>query len=150
MEDIVVKKGRPASEKKEEIKATKPGWRPASRLGVLKAPPGFTARWVSDDSANVAKKKAEGWIMMKPKDNLGTEITQQDVADTKGLGECIKYRDMVAMMLPDDLKEARDEFHREEVRSATRVILKDVDSQLGQKGVQTYKPKGMSGRIIID
>lgn len=135
---------------KPKKKATKPNWRPASMLGTLKARKGFTPRWVKADPANIAKKKAEGWIVMKPSDNIGEEIDQTDINDGKALHNGIRYRDHIAMMLPDETKKAREEYIREENKQQMAGILRDTDEQFAAKGVQTYKPKGQAGRIVID
>ena len=144
------KEEKPNSKTKKKRKATKPKWRPSSKLATLKAKRGFTARWVSADPAEVARKKAEGWIVMKPKDNVGPLIDQVDVHDGKALHDGIRYRDMIAMMLPDDLKEAREEYHREQNHQAMAGILRDTDNELEQMGAQVYKPKGSPGRIVIE
>lgn len=152
MEDeVVVRRGRPPAEKSDESKrATKPGWNPSSMLGTLKAPAGYEARWVRNDPAAVAKKKAEGWIVMRPKDNTGTEIVQTDVADQKTIGDYIVYRDCIAMMLPLEMKAAREEYHRSEIVGTMKQILHDTDGEIGKLGGSTYKPKGMKGRIVIN
>lgn len=139
-----------AKEKKTTRKATKPAWRPASKLATLKAKDGFTARWVSADPTEIARKKAEGWVIMKPRDNIGPAIDQIDVNDGKALHDGIRYRDMIAMMLPDDMKKAREEYHEEENRQAMAGILKETDGQLNKMGAQTFAPKGAPGRIVIE
>lgn len=129
---------------------TAPGWRPAKRLGYLKAPSGFTARWVSSDSDNVQRKKEEGWLIMKPSDNKGGNLGLQDVNDGGSPANDIRYRDMIAMMLPDAVKKEREDYYRAENRRATDVILKKTDKDLKNIGVSTYKPNGQSGRIVIE
>ncbi len=138
------------TEKNEAPKATRPGFKPASRLGYLKAPANFTARWVKNDPDNIARKKQEGWVVMKPEDNKGTSFERIDVSDPKETGNHIRYQDMIAMMLPNDIKKDREEYYRNETRHATRAILRESDAQFKQKGVQTYTPKGQQGRIVID
>lgn len=131
-------------------KVKKPGYRPASRLATLKARKGYTPRWVSADPAEIARKKAEGWIIMQPKDNIGPEIEQTDIKDGSALHAGIRYRDMIAMMLPDSIREDREEYYREENRQAMAGILRDTDQKLEQTGAQVYKPHGQPGRIVIE
>lgn len=126
-------------------KGTRPGWKPSSLLGTLKARTGFTARWVSSDPARIAKMRSEGWIVMKPADNIGTYA--QD--ETSLSGE-LRYRDMIGMMLPDSLRKERNEYYRRETDEATKSILRQTDGEMREKGVSTYTPKGMPGRIVID
>lgn len=140
--------GRPPSQTVAE--PTKPGWRPAKRLGQLRAPSGYTARWVSIDADNVQRKKEEGWIIMKPSDNKGGDMGLKDVNDGGSPANDIRYRDMIAMMLPDSIKKERDDYYRAENRRSTDVIFKKTDAELKNIGVQTYKPRGQSGRIVIE
>jgi hypothetical protein len=134
----------------EVKRGTRPGWKPSSVLPQLKARSGFTARWMSNEPARIAAKMSEGWVIMKPSDNVGTPIRQLDNPDTNSLGSEVRYRDMVAMMLPDDVKRDRDDYHRDEREQAIRQVHKKSDEQFKQSGVQTYTPKGQAGRIVIE
>lgn len=131
-------------------KGTKPGWKPAGQLPHLKAPSGFTAKWASSDPGKLTKLRAEGWIVMKPSDNKGDPIVHVDVNDGSSLHGELRYRDMVAVMLPRERKEAREEWLRNENKDAMRNILKQTDDTLKEHGVQTYSPNGQSGRIVIE
>jgi len=133
-----------------EKRATKPNWRPASKVATLKARHGFTARWVNSDPGEIAAKKSEGWILMKPEDNLGDYQPLEDVNDGKAIFNGIRFRDMIAMMLPDDMKEAREEYMRRENANAKELILNKTDEEAKRNGVQIYAAKGHSGRIVID
>lgn len=135
----------PPTEKK---KGTKPGWRPAGQLPNLKGPPGFTAKWANPDKLD--KLLAEGWQVMKPEENRGSQIIRADVNDGSSLNGALRYREMVAVKLPNDLKEARDEYIRNENQEAVKGILRETDEQLKDKGVQTYTPRGQAGRIVIE
>ena len=153
MEEVETKEEVSAEQKKPRgrpKKPTKPNWRPASNLATLKAKKGFTAYWASSDPANIARKKAEGWIVMKPEDNVGPPIEQIDVNDGTALHDGIRYRDHIAMMLPDELKEAREDYHQEENRNQMAGVLRETDEKTQQMGVQTYKPQGQAGRVVIE
>lgn len=137
----------------EQVKksGTKPGFKPASRSPLLKAPNGFTARWVRADSSDIERKKAEGWLLMKPEDNKGVAFTAQDVSEEKALGNHIRYRGQVAMMIPDELKEARQEYYKGETSSKLKTGLETMKTGLAGMGGQ-YRgesPDG-KGRIVID
>jgi len=148
MDDVKeVRRGRPAMNTVKE--PTKPGWKPAARLGGVKAPSGYTARWVSDEPDNIARKKEEGWIVMDQKQNQ-KNFDQQDVNDQGKTDSTIRYRGMIAMMLPDDLKKQRTEYYKAETNRATQMIMRKTDSEAKQMGVETYSPKGSSGRIVIE
>lgn len=142
-----VRRGRPPMSTVK--KPTKPGWKPAARLGGVKAPEGYSARWVSDEPDNIARKKEEGWIIMDQKQNQKT-FEVQDVTDGATLDSTIRYRGMVAMMLPDELKEQRTEYYKAETNRATQMIMRKTDTEAEKMGVETYSPKGSSGRIVIE
>ena len=129
-------------------KGTPPGWRPAGQTPRLKAPPGFTPKWANPEKLD--KLRAEGWVVMKHEDNKGDPILRVDVNDGSSLTGAIRYREMVAVMLPNDLKAARDEWVRNENKEAMKGILTETDEKFNVMGVQTYAPPGQSGRIIID
>lgn len=136
----------------QEVKkrGTPVGWRPASVLPRLVARNGFTAKWMRNDSGHIAAKQEEGWIIMKPSDNVGVEIRQDYINDANSLGTEIRFRDMIAMMLPDDLKQARSEHYKKEFQSAVAQPLRETDSALKHGKVRTYTPQGMAGRIVIE
>jgi hypothetical protein len=133
-----------------KTKGTRPGWKPAGQLPKLKAPPGFTPKWASSDPGKLTKLRAEGWILMKPSDNKGEEILKVDVLDGSPIASELRYRDLVAVMLPNEMKAQRDEWLRNENREAMKNVLNQTDAKLEEIGVQTYSPKGQAGRIIID
>lgn len=132
----------------EKTKGTRPGWRPAGQLPRLKAPPGFTPKWANPEKLD--KLLAEGWMVMKPEHNRGDPILKVDVNDGHSLTGAIRYRELVAIMLPMEVKQDRDEWLRDENREAVKGILRQTDQEMQEKGVQTYTPKGQAGRIIID
>lgn len=150
--------GRPPKEKTEDMLAeaqtikepTKPGWRPANKLSYLKARAGYTARWVDSKQENVMKKKAEGWVVMKPSDHVGIPLETLDVNDGNAIGNEIRQREMIAMMIPDSLKAERADYYRSENKRAMDSILRESNEGLKKMGAATFKPKGMSGRIVID
>jgi hypothetical protein len=153
--ETIVKRGRTTqtetTEKQAEPKkGTRPGWKPSSVLPQLKARSGFTARWIRNESGNIAKKLAEGWLLMKPSDNVGIAIRQTDLPDANPLAGEIRYRDSIAMMISDDDKAARQEYIRGENKSATSQIFRQTDEELKRAGVQMYAPKGQAGRIVIE
>ena len=132
-----VKRGRPPKtdeQIEEKKKGTRPGWRPSSVLPQLKARTGFTARWVRNESGNIAKKLAEGWVVMKTEDNVGIPIISTETPDSNSLTNAIRYRDQIAMMISDDDKAARDEYLKRENAAVQRSILHKSDEQFKQMG----------------
>lgn len=132
----------------KKTKGTPPTWKPASQLPKLKAPPGWVAKW--SNPSKLTERLEEGWKIMKPSDNKGGEILNVDVNDSASLTNTLKYRDMVAIMLPKELKEARDAWLRNENKEAMRGILKQTDKEFKDGGVETYTPKGQEGRVVIN
>lgn len=130
------------------VKGTPPGWKPASQLPRLKAPAGWTAKWSAPNK--LTERLSEGWKIMKPSDNKGEEILNIDVNDVGSLTGALRYRDLVAIMLPKELKLARDEYHRNENKEAMKGVLRETDEKLKEHGVETYVPKGQAGRIVIN
>lgn len=129
-------------------KGTPPNWKPSSQLPRLKAPAGWTAKW--SNPAKLTERLSEGWQIMKPDDNKGERILNIDVNDVGSLTGALRYRDMVAIMLPKELKEARDIYIRNENKEAMKGVLKETDEKLKEGGVETYVPKGLEGRIVIN
>lgn len=129
-------------------KGTPPGWKPAGQIPRLKAPPGFTAKWCNP--AKLSERRAEGWQIMKPTDNKGDEIINIDVNDTGSLTSALRYRELVAIMLPKELKEARDKWLKNENAESMKGILKNTKDEAKEHGVELYTPKGQSGKIVID
>lgn len=150
------KREEKTEDKKEEVaqpvvktQGTKPGWRPGGILPKLKAKPGFTAAW--KDKAKVNRLMEEGWMPMTAEDHIGPPISQNSVTDPAQMSKKnIAYRDLIAMMLPNELKEARDEYFRGENKNAMSGVINDLDNEMDRIGVQTYTPKGQEGRIVIE
>lgn len=132
----------------KKTKGTPPTWKPSGQLPKLKAPPGFTAKWSA--MHKLTERLSEGWVIMKPDDNKGDKIINIDVNDVGSLTGALRYREMVAIMLPKEMKEARDAWHRNENKEAMRSILKETDEKFKEHGVETYAPSGQSGRIVIN
>lgn len=132
------------------IEATKPGWRPSYAQAFLKAPSGYTARWVRNEAGNIQRKLAEGWKMMRPEDNKGAPIIAQDTTEANALASEIRHRDMIAMMMPVEMKEQRTAYYQAETQRLTSAVFDKTDQEFKKNGVATYAPKGMKGRIVID
>lgn len=140
----------PQAEQEVQVKTkgTRPGWKPSSQLPHLKAPAGFCAKWCAP--AKLTERRAEGWQIMKPSDNVGEEIVNVDVNDVGSLTGALRYRDLVAIMLPKELKKQRDEYLRNENNEAMKGVLRKTDGELKDGGVETYTPKGLDGRVVIN
>lgn len=147
-EGDAMQSAEPISEVTPKKKGTPPGWKPAGQLPKLKAPPGFTPKWCNP--AKLSERRSEGWVIMTPKDNKGDEIINIDVNDAGSLTSALRYRELVAIMLHNDLKAARDKWLKDENAEAMKGILKNAKEEADEQGVELYTPKGQSGKIVID
>lgn len=135
-------------ETKVKKKGTPPNWKPSSQLPKLKAPAGYIAKWSAP--AKLTERLSEGWKIMKPDDNKGDAILNLDVNDVGSLTGALRYRDLVAIMLPKELKEARDIWLKNENAEAMKGVLKETDEKLKENGVETFTPTGQQGRVVIN
>lgn len=87
---------------------------------------------------------------MKPEDHKGEPIINIDVNDVASISGALRYRDLVGIMLPQEMKQARDEWLKKENDEAMRGILRETDNKMQNMGVQTYTPEGQAGRIVIE
>lgn len=146
------KEGNVMQEAEQEVKVktkgTRPGWKPSSQLPGLKAKAGYIAKWCNP--SKLTERRAEGWEIMTPEDNIGNEIVNTDVNDVGSLTGALRYRDLVAIMLPKELKLARDEYIRSENEHALKGVLNKTDAELTKGGVETYTPKGHQGKVVIN
>lgn len=126
-----------ASENTKPVKKGKKiEWRPANTLDYLNAAEGHTARWVRNDEANIQKKMAEGWVAINkvtaPGANLDRKMTSA-VQDGVQMTSSIQYRELVAMELPAELKEARDEYYKQRTAEQIngRIRATDAKNEMG-------------------
>lgn len=129
----------------------KPQWAPGNRLGQINVPKGFVPRWCDADEANLAKKREEGWIPVTkttyPDAKHVNDGEIKEVKDGAAIdGSLIKYRNMVAMMMPEELAQARREYFEDETRKQTEAKVKMVDQKekMGSYA-STIKP-----RLVIE
>lgn len=125
---VTVKKGKKAQ------------FRPASKLGYFNAPDGFTPRWVNGaDQGNIMKKKAEGWEFVNATTLPGFEqvneiVRKKEVTESGGLGNgVLRHNEMVAMVLPNEIKESRDEYFKNitDMRTRAKIDMEDQKQLLG-------------------
>ena len=89
-------------------------WAPARMLDLNGKMPGFRYRWVDVDPSNIRKKLAEGWQFVNKE--TGHPVEHQDPGLMHGgtaPDTSVRYRDVVAMALPEETGQARDEYFRE-------------------------------------
>lgn len=132
----VVKKGR------------RPEWKPAPVLDkVIGVPEDHTARYVRNDEKNIQRKLKEGWIPLNKINSNASKISTEEshIKDSQSLGSHIGAREMVVMVLPNELKAAREEYFKQETIAMTNAKLKAQD--------QRSKPGGgmlTKATVIVD
>lgn len=134
-------------------KGRKPNWRPAARLGHLRVPPGFVPRWCSSDEADMQRKLAEGWIPVNRTtvpsgEHVRKEAVTKEVFDGENPYGAIGYREMIGMMLPEEMKAARDEYHREE--SLHQLRSKVMGKEKAEEKLGRYKDAIIGGTMTIN
>lgn len=102
-------------------------WRSAtSGLGNIKAPDGYSARWVAPH--NVERRLAEGYEFINKSTCPSAEHTDRKTAGFKGvdganIGTAITYREMVAMAAPKELVESRTRYFEELTEKRTDAAI---------------------------
>lgn len=102
-------------------KKGKPSWKPASQLDVVNKPKDHRLKWVDKtDGMNIARHRAEGWVMVDPNQGITAEhAAPEGVNDGHSLTSTTEHREMILMALPEELGKARDEYIAEQTRQQT-------------------------------
>jgi len=112
----------------EKKKGQKVEFKPARRLPELKAPPGFRAAWKSNTLENVRRLQYEGWVtanrlehnMDVEMGNYYKKLNDRPIAKAES---SIVHNELIAMLIPEDMAVAREEYHRQETEKQTRAKL---------------------------
>lgn len=101
-------------------------WKPASRLGDITGPEGYRLRWCDSNPDNIAKKEAEGWVILdksKFPDLKGSNYERQ-TTDSEGLTKTVlKRNELIAMVLPEEAALERTEYYRQETEDRTKAAF---------------------------
>ncbi len=134
-------------------KKGKPSWRPQRGLVLTGVPDGYRPRWVLNDQLNIERKLDQGWeFISRAKGDKAEHSPQEWVGDGKPLDSMRRYREFVAMALPEELGQARDEYHQEQNRQQVRGIKRDLQKDMDEATDQA-DPRKMAraeGKIIIE
>lgn len=136
-------------------KGKKVSWRPSTRLGRVHLPANmkgkYRTRWVKGTPDRVAQMQEEGWMLVNDTVAKGVQApTDKEVTDGANLDSALRKREMVAMVIPEELAEARDKFYKEETEKQTQGVLGGLDSEASRMGVKTYAATGRNKRVIIE
>lgn len=120
-------------------KGRKVSWKPANKLGFLSAPEGYTPRWCDSNESNLMKKQEEGFEFLNKTKFPQLKHTKKDgakeIADGAETG-LVKYREMVAMMIPNETRDARNDYFKKlnEDQLKAKIMMKDAKRELGSAG----------------
>lgn len=119
---------------KKPVKKGSRSWVPAAPLGIKSRDPAARLRWVSTESANMLKKRAEGWEMASKNDAVHDRPNgvESGVGTSAGV---LEYRDMVLMKIPEEMARAREDYYREaaqqQLAGLTARAKNDIRSKTG-------------------
>lgn len=113
----------------EKKKGQPVNFKPASRIPKLDAPEGFRVAWKHNTPENVRRCQYEGWEIANRIDhNMDVQmgdyykkINDKPVSETSSN---ITHNELIAMLIPDEMAEARKEYYRNETEQQTRTKLR--------------------------
>lgn len=132
----------------EQVKKGNRSWKPAQRLSLADVPKGFRPRWVENEPQNVEKKLAEGWVFA---DGLNGPDLEHDApkeaSGSKPLASGTTYRELVLMALPEEIGQARDEYHKGLTDRQEASIKQNLVKDAQRAGAPA---SAIHGKVVID
>lgn len=113
---VVKKKGQPVN------------FKPASRVPKLEAPDGFRVAWKHNTPENIRRLQYEGWEVANRIEHhmdvqMGDYYKKLNDRPINEAESSITHNELIAMLIPDDVAEARKEYYRNETEQQTRAKL---------------------------
>lgn len=120
----------------DKKKGQKIEFKPARRLPELEAPKGFRIAWKHNTPENVRRLQYEGWeTASRMKHNIDVDMGNyyQKLNDSpvNKANSVIVHNEMIAMVLPEEMAIARDEYHRQQTEQQTRAKLRPEGNLTG-------------------
>lgn len=114
-------------------KGQKVEFKPARRLPALECPEGFRVAWKHNTPENIRRLQYEGWqVANRIEHNMDVEMgnyyKKLNDSPFSEKESTIVHNELIAMLLPEDMAEARKEYHRIETEKQTRAKLIPEDS----------------------
>lgn len=117
----------------EKKKGQSVGYVPARRLPKIDAPDGYRPAWKHNTPENVRRYLQEGWIVANRLEhgmdvNMGDyyrKINDKPVSEAEST---ITHNEMICMLLPEEMAQAREEYYRKETEDQTRAKLRPEDN----------------------
>lgn len=108
-------------------------FKPARRLPEIEAPEGFTVAWKSNTPENVRRLQYEGWEVANRIEHnmdvkMGNYYKKLNDKPASEAESTIVHNELIAMLLPNEMAEARREYHRQETEKQTRAKLKPEEN----------------------
>lgn len=120
--------------RKKAVKKGNRSWQPAAPLGIKAKDPSSRLRWVHAESANMLKKRAEGWEQA----DVGDAVHDRPNGVESGAGTpagVLEYRDMVLMKMPEEMAREREAYYRntsqEQLQGLKTRAKRDIRSKTG-------------------
>lgn len=122
---VKAKKVEKSAEKKKGSPVT---FKPARRLPELNCPKGFKVAWKHNTPENIRRLQYEGWqvasrLEHKMDVEMGNYYKKLNDSPTSEKESIITHNELIAMLLPEEMAEARKEYHRQETEKQTRSKL---------------------------
>lgn len=143
-QDVIEKKLRDAKQKADKTKilpadkkkGQKVAFVPASRLPKLKAPEGYVPAWKANTPENIRRLQIEGWeianrLEHKMDIEMGNYYRKINDKPVSNKETTIVHNEMIAMLLPVEMAEARKEYYREESSNLLKTKLRPEDEISG-------------------
>lgn len=112
----------------EKKKGQKVQFKPASRLPKLNCPEGFKVAWKHNTTENIRKCQLEGWIVANRLEHnmdvdMGDYYRKLNDRPISARESTIVHNELIAMLIPEEMAEARAEYYRQETEKQTRSKL---------------------------
>lgn len=137
IEEKLAKAKKAEKPRVEKKKGQSVEFKPARRLPELKCPEGFKVAWKHNTPENIRRLQYEGWLIANRLEhnmdismgNYYKKLNDKPIAQAEST---IVHNELIAMLLPDEMVEARREWHRQETEKQTRTKLTPKDSALAR------------------
>lgn len=130
-----VKKADKLSVEKKKGQAV--AFKPAQRVPKLDCPEGFRVAWKHNTPENVRRLQYEGWEIANRIDHnmdvkMGNYYKKLNDSPTSEKESTITHNELIAMLLPEEVAIARQEYYRQETEKQTRTKMNpNSDSYTG-------------------
>jgi len=117
----------------EKKKGQKVEFKPAQRVPKLDCPEGFRVAWKHNTPENVRRLQYEGWEVANRIEHdmdvqMGNYYKKLNDSPTSEKESTIVHNELIAMLLPEEMALAREEYHRLETQKQTRSKLKPEET----------------------